>query len=48
MKRIFSGLFFILIYAGFADAAEPKLVKKTISLGDMHTDWGGLLKTEDY
>ena len=28
-----------VIYAGFADAAEPKLVEKTISLGEMHTDW---------
>jgi hypothetical protein len=43
MKRIFSGLLFftiiLFLYAGFTGAVEPKLVEKTISLGDMHSDW---------
>ena len=40
MKRIFSGLFFILmIYSVCADAAEPKLVEKTFSIDRVQAEW---------
>ena len=40
MKRIFSGFFFILmIYSVYADAAEPKLVEKTFSIGRVQAEW---------
>ena len=43
MKRIFTRLLVILIipviYAGYATAAEPKLVEKNIPLGKVQADW---------